>query len=182
MSFQKRIFQIFGCFKPKIERNDEQPIQKGEISEAWSHWKIFIKEKSGEEKEADPDLYTRLGRCKIKFKDNSLTVSTILNGRFNKKDSKLDRQIKAKLIYALFSLVMLETKKEEMQINPRIISNIERAQFFNMKQKIKWMKKDGCEFDFEKAIFDFFQREEDNLGSVDAKVFPNEDNEFKIKF
>ena len=172
MSFQKRILQIFGCFKPKIERNDEQPIQKGEISEAWSHWKIFIKEKSGEEKEADPDLYTRLGRCKIKFKDNSLTVSTILNGRFNKKDTKLDRQI-----------------------NPRIISNDERAQFLNSKQIIKWMKKNGSEFDFEKAIFDFFQvfvlrmfflknfqREEDNLGSVDAKVFPNEDNEFKIKF
>ena len=90
---------------------------------------------------------------------------------------------------------MLETIKEEMQINPRIISNNERAQFLNSKQIIKWMKKDGCEFDFEKAIFDFFQvfvlrmfflknfqREEDNLGSVDAKVFPNEDNEFIIKF
>jgi len=90
---------------------------------------------------------------------------------------------------------MLETIKEEMQINPRIISNNERAQFLNSKQIIKWIKKDGCEFDFEKAIFDFFQvfvlrmfflknfqREEDNLGSVDAKVFPNEDNEFIIKF
>ena len=32
MSFKQQILQIFGCFKPKIERTDEQPIKKGEIS------------------------------------------------------------------------------------------------------------------------------------------------------
>ena len=53
---------------------------------------------------------------------------------------------------------MLERKKEEMEINPRIISNTDRAQFLKKsKQTIKWMKKDGSEFDFEYAIINFFQ-------------------------
>ena len=52
---------------------------------------------------------------------------------------------------------MLETKKEEMEINPRIISNRDRVQFLESKQKIIWMKKDGSEFDFEDAILNFFQ-------------------------
>ena len=52
---------------------------------------------------------------------------------------------------------MLERNKEDMKINPRIISNKERAQFLKPNQTIKWMKKDGSEFDFEQAIFNFFQ-------------------------
>ena len=116
--------------------------------------------------------------AKLNSRKSSFTVSTILNGRFNKNDVKLDRQIKAKLIYAHFCLgmvrqkfypnlqineksrpllVMLETKKEDIEKNPRIISNSKRAKFLKSKQTIKWMKKDGCEFEFENAIYNFFQ-------------------------
>ena len=81
---------------PHIEKIEKKLV------ESWSHWKIIIIDKNGE-READPDLYTRLGRVKIKFKQEIFSVSTILNSIFNKGHVSEDRKIKAKLISILFS-------------------------------------------------------------------------------
>ena len=72
-------------------------------SESWSHWKILIQDKTGKEKEADPNLYTRLGRVKISFNNEVFTISSIINSIFNKTNVNEDRKIKAKLIHVLIT-------------------------------------------------------------------------------
>ncbi|CAG5102283.1 Oidioi.mRNA.OKI2018_I69.chr1.g228.t1.cds [Oikopleura dioica] len=175
-SLKERLLKLFGCFTAK-ENDEPEPIKRGEISESWSHWRIIIIDKNGE-KEADPNLYTRLGRVKIKFKQECFSVSTILNSIFNINNVSKDREIKAKLISILFSSVMIETKECIMRSNPKVISNSERIAFIKNPPKIKWLKENREEFDLEEAINNFFQREEDNLGSTDARLFPDQENTF----
>ena len=76
------------------------------IGTNWTNWKIYL-EKNDVWEEMSPDFYTRLGKSGIKIDkgdDKYYTVDEILNLKFGKLDSVIQREKKAFAIAALFSI------------------------------------------------------------------------------